>query len=64
MLTGPAWSQKIRVEIAKAVVGQDAVVERLLVAMMANGHVLLEGMPGLAKTPPDQVARIGPGRPV
>jgi MoxR-like ATPase len=50
MLTGPTWSKKLRTEIAKAVVGQDAVVERLLVAMMANGHVLLEGMPGLAKT--------------
>ncbi|HVU33176.1 MAG TPA: MoxR family ATPase [Opitutaceae bacterium] len=50
MLTGPAWSQKIRAEIAKAVIGQDAVVERLLVALLANGHVLLEGMPGLAKT--------------
>jgi len=50
MLTGPAWSQKLRDEIAKAVVGQDVVVERLLVALLANGHVLLEGMPGLAKT--------------
>ncbi len=48
--TGPAWSQKLRAEIGKAVVGQDAVVERLLVALLANGHVLLEGMPGLAKT--------------
>jgi MoxR-like ATPase len=50
MLTGPAWSQKLRTEIGKAVIGQDAVVERLLVALLANGHVLLEGMPGLAKT--------------
>ncbi|MFA5265498.1 MAG: MoxR family ATPase [Opitutaceae bacterium] len=50
MLTGPAWSQKLRAEIAKAVIGQDATVERLLVALLANGHVLLEGMPGLAKT--------------
>src|SRR3569833_3291119 len=50
MLSGPAWSQKLRGEIAKAVVGQDTVVERLLVALLANGHVLLEGMPGLAKT--------------
>ena len=50
MLTGPAWSQKLRTEIAKAVIGQDAVVERLLVALLANDHVLLEGMPGLAKT--------------
>jgi MoxR-like ATPase len=50
MPNGPAWSQKLRAEIAKAVVGQDAIVERLLVALLANGHVLLEGMPGLAKT--------------
>src|SRR5580693_5338466 len=50
MLTGPTWSQKLREEIGKAVIGQDAVVERLLVALLANGHVLLEGMPGLAKT--------------
>jgi MoxR-like ATPase len=50
MLNGPAWSQKLRDEIGKAVIGQDAVIERLLVALLANGHVLLEGMPGLAKT--------------
>jgi len=50
MITGPTWSQKLREEIGKAVIGQDAVVERLLVALLANGHVLLEGMPGLAKT--------------
>ncbi|HZP60871.1 MAG TPA: MoxR family ATPase [Opitutaceae bacterium] len=50
MPTGSAWSQKLREEISKAVIGQDAVVERLLVALLANGHVLLEGMPGLAKT--------------
>ena len=50
MITGPAWSTKLRTEIGKAVIGQDAVIERLLVALLANGHVLLEGMPGLAKT--------------
>jgi MoxR-like ATPase len=50
MSHGPQWSQKLRDEIGKAVIGQDAVVERLLVALLANGHVLLEGMPGLAKT--------------
>ena len=50
MLTGPTWSQRIRDEIGKAVIGQDVVVERMLVALLANGHVLLEGMPGLAKT--------------
>ncbi len=50
MSNGPAWSQKLRAEIGKAVIGQDDVIERLLVALLANGHVLLEGMPGLAKT--------------
>lgn len=50
MLTGPVWSEKIRAEIAKAVIGQHDVIERLLLALLANGHVLLEGMPGLAKT--------------
>jgi MoxR-like ATPase len=50
MLNGPIWSQKLRAEIGKAVIGQDVVIERMLVALLANGHVLLEGMPGLAKT--------------
>jgi MoxR-like ATPase len=36
--------------VHKAVVGQDAVIERALVALLADGHVLIEGMPGLAKT--------------
>jgi MoxR-like ATPase len=50
MMNGPTWSQKLRTEIAQAVIGQEAVIERMLVALLANGHVLLEGMPGLAKT--------------
>jgi MoxR-like ATPase len=50
MPNGPVWSQKLRDEIGQAVIGQDTVIERLLVALLANGHVLLEGMPGLAKT--------------
>ena len=37
-------------EMGKVIVGQEYMVERLLVAMLANGHVLLEGVPGLAKT--------------
>ena len=37
-------------EIKKVIVGQDAMLERLLVALLAGGHVLLEGVPGLAKT--------------
>ncbi len=50
MINGPVWSQKLYTEINKAVIGQKTVIERLLVALLANGHVLLEGMPGLAKT--------------
>src|SRR6476659_7243307 len=37
-------------EIKRVIVGQDAMLERLLVSLMAGGHVLLEGVPGLAKT--------------
>jgi MoxR-like ATPase len=37
-------------EIKRVIVGQDAMLERLLVSLMARGHVLLEGVPGLAKT--------------
>ncbi len=40
----------IRAEVAKAIVGQDAIVDHLLVALLADGHVLLEGPPGTAKT--------------
>ena len=43
-------AQAIRGEIAKAVVGQDATVELMLVALFARGHILLEGPPGTAKT--------------
>lgn len=43
-------SQAIRSEVARAIAGQDAVVEQVLVAVLANGHVLLEGVPGVAKT--------------
>ena len=40
----------VRAEVAKAVVGQDPVVSGLIVALLADGHVLLEGVPGVAKT--------------
>lgn len=40
----------VRRQVAKAVVGQQEVVEQLLIAMLARGHCLLEGVPGLAKT--------------
>jgi MoxR-like ATPase len=45
-----AWIKKLRAEIAHVIVGQEALVDRLLVGLLANGHVLLEGVPGLAKT--------------
>jgi MoxR-like ATPase len=50
MTNGKEWAARIRGEIQKAIIGQDEVIERLLVALLANGHVLLEGLPGLAKT--------------
>ncbi|MDB6136636.1 MAG: ATPase [Verrucomicrobiales bacterium] len=40
----------IKAEVGKAIVGQNHLVERLLIGLLANGHVLLEGVPGLAKT--------------
>ena len=45
-----AWVQPLRNEIARVLVGQTELVDRLLVALLTNGHVLLEGVPGLAKT--------------
>jgi len=50
MTNGKEWAGRIRTEVQKAIIGQDEVIERLLVALLANGHVLLEGLPGLAKT--------------
>lgn len=41
---------KVRAEIGKVLVGQETLVERLLVALLCNQHVLIEGVPGLAKT--------------
>ncbi len=41
---------EVRGEIAKVIVGQEAIINRLLIGMLANGHVLIEGVPGLAKT--------------
>src|SRR5215475_7560444 len=41
---------RLRVEVAKAVVGQDSIVTGLVIALLCRGHVLLEGVPGVAKT--------------
>ena len=42
--------KRVRAEMAKVIVGQADLVERLLVGLVARGHILLEGLPGLAKT--------------
>lgn len=42
--------KKVRDEIAKVIVGQDRIIEHLLIALLARGHCLLVGVPGLAKT--------------
>lgn len=44
------WVPILEQEIAKVIVGQKYLIDRLIVALLANGHVLLEGVPGLAKT--------------
>lgn len=45
-----AWIQPLIDEVSKVVVGQKVLIERLLIGLLTNGHVLLEGVPGLAKT--------------
>lgn len=45
-----AFVDMLQMEIGKVIVGQKAMIERLLIGLLANGHVLLEGVPGLAKT--------------
>src|SRR3981189_1771399 len=45
-----AFAEKLLGEVGKVIVGQRYMVERLLIGLLTNGHVLLEGVPGLAKT--------------
>ena len=47
---GDAPLQAVRVEVARTIVGQEALITRLLVALLCDGHCLLEGVPGLAKS--------------
>src|SRR3989442_14008037 len=46
----PAPIEQILFEVKRLIVGQDRLLERLLIALLSGGHVLLEGVPGLAKT--------------
>lgn len=45
-----AFVDLLNIELGKTIVGQKYMLERLLIAMLSNGHILLEGVPGLAKT--------------
>src|SRR4030095_11395446 len=45
-----AFVDLLNIELGKTIVGQKYMIERLLLAMLSNGHILLEGVPGLAKT--------------
>ncbi len=45
-----AFVEKITAEVSKVIVGQTYMIERLLIGLLADGHILLEGVPGLAKT--------------
>ena len=42
--------QKLKNEVSKVIVGQEEMIEAIMVALLSQGHILLEGMPGLAKT--------------
>jgi MoxR-like ATPase len=42
--------ENVLYEVKKVIVGQDILLERLIVALLARGHILVEGVPGLAKT--------------
>jgi MoxR-like ATPase len=44
------WVGAVQSEVSKVIVGQKYLVDRLLIGLLANGHILLEGVPGLAKT--------------
>lgn len=44
------WIQSVREEMGQVLVGQQKLVDRLLIGLLCNGHILLEGVPGLAKT--------------
>ena len=44
------FTDKLREEIGHVIIGQNHMLDRLLIGLLSNGHVLLEGVPGLAKT--------------
>src|SRR6266478_7439160 len=48
--TTSAWVQPLRQQMARVIVGQEELIDRLMIGLISNGHILLEGVPGLAKT--------------
>ncbi|MEZ7956216.1 MAG: MoxR family ATPase [Rubritalea sp.] len=45
-----AWTKSLKTEMARVLVGQEQLVDRLIIGLLSNGHIILEGVPGLAKT--------------
>lgn len=45
-----SWVQPLRQQMARVIVGQEQLIDRLMIGLISNGHILLEGVPGLAKT--------------
>ncbi len=45
-----SFVEAVKAEVAKVIVGQDLLIERLIIGMLCRGHILIEGVPGLAKT--------------
>ncbi len=50
ILQSSRWIQNVRDEMGRVLIGQSHLVDRLLLGLLCNGHILLEGLPGLAKT--------------
>jgi MoxR-like ATPase len=50
VIASSQWIRPLQQEMARVIVGQKQLIDRLLIALLTNGHVLLEGVPGLAKT--------------
>ena len=44
------WVQPLRTQMGRVIVGQEQLIDRLMIGLISNGHILLEGVPGLAKT--------------
>ncbi|MCH8010078.1 MAG: ATPase, partial [Chloroflexi bacterium] len=45
-----AFVEKLKAETGRVIVGQEALIDRLLIGLLCSGHILIEGVPGLAKT--------------